>query len=130
MKDWLSGTTAGTIYIARIKFAKHASLRVNGACQPSPVPYLRQILAILADLGGMFRQLAFDEAGESFLRRGERGNTFDHRLGEMETVEDGHVEGRRGRAFLLVAMDVEVGMVGASIGQSVNEPGIARDRRR
>lgn len=72
--------------MTRIKFAKHASLRVNGACQPSPVPYLRQILAILADLGGMFRQLAFDEAGESFLRRGERGNTFDHRLGEMETA--------------------------------------------
>ena len=76
----------------------------------------------------MFRELAFDEMGEAFPRRGERGDTFDHRLGKMETVklvEDGHVEGRRGRAFLLIAMDMEVGMVGASIGQPVNERGIA-----
>ena len=43
----------------------------------------------------------------------------------VEVVEHHHVERRRGRAFFLVAADVEVVVVGAAIGQAVDQPGIA-----
>ena len=43
----------------------------------------------------------------------------------VHVVEHDHVEGRRRRALLLVAADVEVVVVGAPVGQAVDEPRVA-----
>ena len=39
----------------------------------------------------------------------------------IDTVCTGHIEGRRGGAFLVVAANVKIRVVGAPIGQTVNQ---------
>jgi hypothetical protein len=43
----------------------------------------------------------------------------------VEVVHHHHVEGGRGRAFLLVAAHMEIVVIGAAIGEPVDQPGIA-----
>ena len=55
-------------------------------------------------------------------------HAVDHVAGQVEAVEvvqHRHVERRGGGAFLLVAADVQVVVVGAAIGQAVDQPGVA-----
>ena len=49
----------------------------------------------------------------------------DDEVEAVEVVEHDHVERRRGRALLLVAADVDVGVVGAPVGEPVDEPRVA-----
>ena len=62
-------------------------------------------------------------------RRGtERRHAVDHIDDEVvaiEVVEHDHVEGRGRRAFLLVSADVDVGVIGAPVRQTMNQPGVA-----
>ena len=46
----------------------------------------------------------------------------------VQIVQDHHVEGGRGRALLLVAAHVQVLVVGAAIGQAVDQPRVAVER--
>ena len=43
----------------------------------------------------------------------------------IDVVQDGHVEGRRRRTFLLVAAHMQVLVIGAPVGQAMNQPRIA-----
>ena len=42
----------------------------------------------------------------------------------IQIVQDGHVERSRRCSFLFVSADVEVVMIGAAVGQAMNQPGI------
>jgi hypothetical protein len=58
----------------------------------------------------------------------QAGDAVDHLLHEVEAVhlvEHHHVERRGGRALLLVAAHVQVGMVGAAVGEPVDQPRVA-----
>ena len=58
----------------------------------------------------------------------ERGYAIDHvddEVEAVEVVEHHHVERRRRRALLLVAAYVDVGVVGAPVGEPVDQPRIA-----
>ena len=56
-------------------------------------------------------------------------NDVDDEMEAVEIVEHHHVE-RRGRgAFLLVAADVEVGVVGSSVGEPMDQPGVSVVRK-
>ena len=46
----------------------------------------------------------------------------------VEVVEDDHVERRRGRAFLLVAADVNIVVIGAPVREAMDQPGVAVKR--
>ena len=43
----------------------------------------------------------------------------------VQIVEHGHVEGGGDGALFLVAADVQVVVIGAAVGEAVNEPGVA-----
>lgn len=80
----------------------------------------------------MFRKLATED-GERlscfFLHARHTLDRFDGEVETVEFVEDGHVEGCGRRAFLDEAADVDVAMVGAFVGQAVDDRD-SRDRRR
>src|SRR5665213_1082048 len=60
--------------------------------------------------------------------RREAGHPIDdvhYEMEAVEIVEHHHVEGGRRRTLFLVAAHVEVRMVATSIGEAVDEPGIA-----
>ena len=64
----------------------------------------------------------------SAARGAEAGHAVDHVHHEMEAVqvvEHHHVERRGGGALLLVAAHVEVVVVGAPVGEAVDQPGVA-----
>ena len=55
-------------------------------------------------------------------------NAVDDVAGQVETVqivEHGHIERRGGGAFFLIAADVQIVVIGAAVGQAVDQPGIA-----
>ena len=53
-----------------------------------------------------------------------------HEMKAIQVVQHHHVERRGRRAFLLVAAHVQVLVIRAAIGQSVNQPADSRETRR
>lgn len=43
-----------------------------------------------------------------------------YKMEAVQIVKNGHVEGRRDRAFFFVATDVQVSVVGAAVSKAVN----------
>ena len=79
---------------------------------------------VLVVLDQEFRRRLFDLCSSS----AELRQPIDGIGGEVkaiEIVQHGHVERRRDRAFLFVPAHVQIPMVGAPIGQSMNQPWIA-----
>lgn len=48
-----------------------------------------------------------------------------YQMKPIQAVQHGHVKGRRGGAFLLVAPNVDVGVVGTAVGEAMNRPWVA-----
>jgi hypothetical protein len=73
-------------------------------------------------------QLVADELLEISRAMTERGHPIDHvgrQVEAVQVIEHRHVERRSRGAFLFVAAQVQVLVVGAAVGQPVNQPGIA-----
>ena len=87
---------------------------VNESDDSAAIPFLR---LLLLQRGDDLCTFAF-KGGQTF-------NSFDCQMEAVELVQNGHVEGRSGRAFLDEAAHVEVRMVGAFVDQPVNEIRIA-----
>lgn len=95
---------------------------------PCPVPDFWHILAMFTDIGEMLLQLAaqaFDHMTGPFLQARHALDRLDGEVVAVELVQHCHVEGRRGRAFLNETSNMDVLMVGAFIGQPVDEVGVA-----
>src|SRR2546429_8844781 len=94
---------------------------------PLPIPNLRQILAMLRDV-----LLVFDEfVADGLLGVGSLGTKLRHAVNHVrdemkavEVVHHHHVKRSRGRAFFFVTAHVEGPVVGAAIGEPMNQPGI------
>ncbi len=83
---------------------------------------------MLVDVLAVFEEFVAEFLFEIGGTGSELGEAVDDVHGEVEAVEvveDGHVEGGGDGAFFLVAADVEVVVVGAAIGEAVDEPGVA-----
>ena len=52
-------------------------------------------------------------------------NRINDEVKAVEIVEDDHIERRGRRAFFLVAANVELRVIGAAVGQAVNQPRVA-----
>ena len=95
---------------------------------PSPIPDLRHILAILSDVLLVFDQavadVLFDVGGlwsQAFYAVDYVGDEVE----AVEVVHHHHVEWRRRGALLFVAAHMQVLMVGAAVGQAVDQPRVA-----
>src|SRR5262245_21207549 len=90
--------------VAKKTSALYASLRGL----PTPGANLRQVLTALADVTSMLLELGVRALTCSGTGRAQLGNEIHHGLHQMkaiQVVEHGHVEGRGGGAFLLIAAD-------------------------
>ena len=77
-------------------------------------------------------QLVAQQLFEVRTDRYQARNPVDHIACEVKTIqliEHGHVERGGGGSLLAVAMHVKIGVVGAFVGQPVNEGGIAVERK-
>ena len=95
---------------------------------PTPVLHLGHILAVLADVKLVTLHRAPVTVCRSLLLMLKPWNPADgveRELVAVEIVQHDHVEGRRRRAFLLVAAHMKIVMVVPPIGQPVNHPRIA-----
>ena len=92
---------------------------------PFPVADLRHVLAVAVDVLFVLDQLVLQLPLQMNALAARLRQAIDDVHDEMEAiqiVEYRHVEGGRDRAFFLVAADVKVGVIGAAIGQPVNQP--------
>src|SRR5213593_4601665 len=106
------------------------STRKSTRC-PGPVANLWHVVAVLPDVLPMLGQPVVEHRLELRHARAEAGHAIDdiaEQVKPVEIVEHHHVEWRRRRAFLLVAMDVEVGVIGPPISQAVDQDRIAVKR--
>ena len=84
----------------------------------------------------VFDMLVADPLLDIRCRGTQPGNPVDHVRHQVKTIqviEYRHVKGRGGRALFLVATHVQVVVTESTIGQPVNQPGIAvigKDDRR
>jgi hypothetical protein len=95
---------------------------------PLPVAYLGQILPVCGDVLLVLQQLVTDLLLGIRRAGPELRDAVNHVGDEMEAIqiiEDRHVEKCRRRAFFLVATHVQIVMIGAAIGQPVDQPRIA-----
>ena len=70
------------------------------------------------------RRICFRIAGHALQAR----HAIDHVARQVEAVQvvqHGHVERRGGGAFFFVSAHVQIVVIGAPIGQAMNQPGIA-----
>jgi len=75
----------------------------------------------------VFDKLVAQELFEVRAEALQAGNAVDDVAGEMEAiqiVEYGHIERSGGGSLFLVTADVEIVVIGAAIGEAVNERGI------
>src|SRR5438309_8752687 len=94
---------------------------------PDPVPDRWFVLAVGPGVGAGLQPVVLHELANPGGLLAETGHPVDHIHDEVEAVEvvqHDHVE-RGGRGpLLLVAADVEIGVVGAAIGQAVDQRGV------
>src|SRR5215211_9286466 len=96
--------------------------------RPGPVAQVRVVLAVLPRPGSRPEALVDHLLAQACRLAGQPWHAVDDVHDEVEAievVEHDHVEGRRRRALFLVAAHVEVAVVRPSVGEAVDEPGIA-----
>ena len=82
---------------------------------------------MLANVLFVFDELVAQELFEVCADALQARNAVDDVAGEVkavEVVEDGHIKGGGGSSFFFVSADVEIVVIGAAIGEAMNEPGV------
>src|SRR5690606_32178795 len=96
--------------------------------RPLPLADLRHVLPVGADVLAVFDELVAQPlpvAPADGLQLRYPIDDVDGEVEPVDPVQHAHVEGSGGRALLDVAADVQVVMVGATVGQPVDQPRIA-----
>ena len=103
--------------------------RPSGARRgPAPVLDLGHVVAVAGDVLLVLDQLVAESLLGISGHIAELRHPVDHVRRQMKPVEvvaDDHVEGGRRRPFLLLAADMDVAVVGAAVGQPVDQHRIA-----
>ena len=95
---------------------------------PCPAADLGRILAVLVDVLLVIDKRIADRLFCIGRARAQLRHAVNHVLHQVKTVqivEHAHVEGRGRCPFFLVAAHVEIVMIGAPIGQAMNQPRVA-----
>ena len=96
--------------------------------RPFPVADFRQVVAVFADVLFVLDEFVAQQLFEVRIYGTQTRDAIHNIAGKMkaiEFIEHRHIERRGGGAFFAVAVDVEVRVVGAFVGEAVNERGIA-----
>ena len=94
---------------------------------PPPVLNVRQVFAILPNESVMvfeFCLQSHEDVRDLLCKTRNAGDGFNSKMIAVQLVQHGHVEGGRCRSLLHEAADMEVAVIGASVGQSMDEIGI------
>jgi hypothetical protein len=59
----------------------------------------------------------------------QAGDCVHHQVKAIQIVKHGHVEGSGDRAFLFVAANMQVLMVGTAVGKSMDQPWVSMERK-
>jgi hypothetical protein len=98
---------------------------------PRPAADLGRVLAVLVDVLLMIDQGIPDRLLGVGRARAQLRQPIDHVSHEVESiqiVEHAHVEWRSRGPFFLVAAHVQIVVIGAPVGQAMDEPGVAVKR--
>src|ERR1700733_1134382 len=110
------------------------STKILNAClstrlvRPDPPLDFGHVLAMLADVSRMLKQLVTELLLDVRRAHGQPGNAVDgvdRQMVAVEPVEHDHIEWGRSGALLLEAMNMHLGMIGAVISQAMNQIRIA-----
>src|SRR5665213_3840035 len=96
--------------------------------RPDPVLDFGHVLAMLPDIPRVLEQLVAElllDVRRAHGKSGDAVDDVDRQMISIEPVEHDHIERRRGGALLLEAVNMHLGMIGAVIGQAVNQIRIA-----
>src|SRR2546430_6444626 len=99
-----------------------------GVATPTPVADLRHVLAVFVDVSFVIEEFVADELLDVSRAGGEAGDAIDDVADEVEAIEivkHNHVEGSGRCSFFFIAANVKVLVIGAAIGQAMNEPWIS-----
>lgn len=92
---------------------------------PSPIADLGHILAVRANVSPVLKQFAVHRLLQSDADALQLRHPVKHAMHEMvaiETVQHGHVEGCRRRAFLVVTTHVNVAVICPAVGETMDRP--------
>ena len=103
-------------------------IHAGRAQAPFPIADLQHIFAVLADVARVLVQLVLDDYSEVSGLRAQTRHSINDEFDQMKAiqfVEHRHVEGRGRRSLLPVTTNMQIVMVGPTVGQLVNQRGIA-----
>src|SRR5262249_61868030 len=98
---------------------------------PPPVEDARLVFTMLGDVLPVCHERVSNRLLGVRRSRTKCRHTIDDIADETKTIQlgqDAHIERRRGGAFLLVAPDMQVAMVGPPVRQAMDEPRVAMKR--
>ena len=96
--------------------------------RPLPIPDFGHVLPIGGDVLRVLDQLVADELFEMGGGITELGHAVDdvgNQVKAIQVVAHRHIERCGGSALFFVSPHMQVVMVGAAVGQAVNQPGVA-----
>ena len=95
---------------------------------PLPVLDFRHVITMRGDVGFMIDFFIADGLlgiSRKIAKLGDAINDISHEMEPVKIIEDDHVKRRGGFTFFLIAPHVEIFMIGATIRETMNQPGIA-----
>src|SRR5665213_67369 len=98
---------------------------------PLPVADLRHVVAMFADieLVALHRgPIEFHRLRDPMAESRNTAGRIERELEAVQVVQHDHIERRRGRAFLLVAADMDVVVIVSAVGELVDHRGVAVKR--
>src|ERR1700681_933442 len=130
--------TFARVYVRALRRIIHRLLIIGGksaytrqlgcgrlARTPAPIANLRHVLAVSIDVLLVLDQLVAQLLLQVDACAAGLWQTVDgvhHEVKAVQIVQHGHIEGRRDGALFLIAADMNVVMVGAAVGQPVDQP--------
>ena len=103
------------------------AIGVRSICTPFPIANFWHVLAVLPDVARVIDEFVVDQLGEVLGAWTQSRHPVNDGPGQMEPVklvEHNHVEWCRGCPLFLEPVNVQIVMVGSTIGQLVNQQGL------
>lgn len=111
-----------------VAFRRPSSSGFRFVLSPSPAADLRRVLTVLVDILFVIDESVADRLFGICGSGSQLRHPVDDVLDEIKTVdvvEDAHIEGRGGCPLFLITADVQVFVVGAPVGQAMDQPRVA-----
>ncbi len=111
-------------------------MRIAEVLRPLPIPDLGHILQMLTDIVVVALELLVEEVDGILslqTKTGDMLQCIERKVEPAHFIQNHHVEGRRGRSAIHVAVYMKAAFIGAPMNEGMNEPAIVvegEDHRR